>query len=218
MGRFVHHLYDQNTEGHTDYLPHSSLHLVSDALRASGGHFDSKTQAIIAFGAMFTLQKLKYARPGMSLPGFVSADDYFMAALAVAQKYIIDVSVTNGRLVDAAAGLYTITRLNVLERTLLQWLGYDVSMDVEQLVVFAQFALVDYGDVPLWILKAGVVVPVELGCWPYFGEQLLVPRVQAIPYDTYLCGCTSCIEPCDDFLAFLAQLFPSPAPSNNNRR
>lgn len=217
VARFVHHLYSKNTtEDPTyipQYVPHSLLLLVSSALHADGG-FNANSEAAVAFGTMFVLQRLKYAHPGTRPPFFASANDYFVAGLAIAQKYILDISVNNGRLVDATAGQYTVTHLNMLERTMLQWINYNVSMDLEQLEAFVRFTRWSY-DAPVYVMKAGsTVVSVEEGCWPYFGEQLLVPCIDPLPHNALECICVSCVEPCNDYLAVLALLFP-PVMSNS---
>ena len=218
IARFVHHLYGQDTGERPAYIPHESLRLVSECLYASAG-VHPNSQAPVAFGAMFILQRLGSMCPGACLPGFASADDYFVAAFAVAQKYLLDVNTTNGRLVDAVESIYTtsVRHLNVLERTLLQAIGYDVSMDLEQLVVFVQSALTEYSNVPVYVLKEGMLLSVKEGCWPYFGEQLLVPRVLETPYYTPgYCTCTSCLPSWDWFLPLPALVFPSPTLSLSN--
>ncbi|EPS99800.1 hypothetical protein FOMPIDRAFT_98674 [Fomitopsis schrenkii] len=211
VARFVHHIYGQNTGEDPEYVPHSFLLLVSGALRASGS-FNFGSESIVAFGTMFLLQRLRYENPKACVPYFASAEDYFVAGMAIAQKYILDISMNNGQLVDATDGQYTITHLRTLERTMLGWLEYKVSMDVKQLEVFVRVTRWFYGDAPLYVMKSGsVVVPVEEGCWPYFGEQLLVPSIQAFfGYNAPRCICTSCAEQYSDFLAALALYSPPP--------
>ncbi|EPS93256.1 hypothetical protein FOMPIDRAFT_1063603 [Fomitopsis schrenkii] len=211
VARFVHHIYGQNTGEDPEYVPHSFLLLVSGALRASGS-FNCDSESIVAFGTMFLLQRLRYENPKACVPYFASAEDYFVAGMAIAQKYILDISMNNGQLVDATDGQYTITHLRTLERTMLGWLEYNVSMDIKQLEVFVRVTRWFYGDAPLYIMKTGsVVVPVEEGCWPYFGEQLLVPSIPALPeYNAPRCICTSCAEQYSGFLAALALYFPPP--------
>ncbi|TFY67547.1 hypothetical protein EVJ58_g1569 [Rhodofomes roseus] len=141
------------------YIPNCLPNFISDVLRRGNFHPN------VVAAAMFLLQKLhKTGAEPISDKATDKAKDNFLAALVVANKFLVDEACNNAMVADMGGAPYTARRISELERGLLKRLDYNVAFSAEELEYSEHQVNASFGHTHVSVFRAGRVESIHMAC------------------------------------------------------